>query len=465
MSKNKNQLQTPPPVESVGIPNTHHQTLGKAAVEAHSLATEHDFKVARSDDINDKLTDLLASKQNPNGLGFVRRTAGRLRGKVMSGTEYRFYANNVHHLKTDGNQADNFERDARAFQAEKADKELEKVRGALVKLGPDEAQNLNRYINGSDPKFLRAIKDQERPKALWSDWLAVDATDEQLLNFLQWHNAELEKQQISPEAQQTIEAERRDYSDAVKNGVIEGYLDDTALVAADKVKNVKVFLGDQFSTYLKDRTGYHRRGTDEVVIAASPYGIDHPYLGKSMLLPNIKKTAFHEFNHAVLGRLGDRWLDEALTEHIAQSLKYGQWEVLPPGLRVEEDSGAYTAERRLLDVLLEHGVGQDGHGADKIPVALATRAYSAYGQGGHESINEFYAAVDAAWAACKPNELIDTLDYINAHVSELEEKYKKDHNLREAQEMALNETASDLLQQPHVVFSPDLKPASELISS
>jgi hypothetical protein len=165
----------------------------------------------------------------------------------------------------------------------------------------------------------------------------------------------------------------------------------------------------------------------------------------------------------VLGRYGARWLNEAITEHIASSFAHGQPDVIAPCLR-ENDNKIYKEERDFLSVLLEEGPGED------IPVKMATFAYAEQ-RPDAEYQKAFAAALEKKWGR-HVTAGGSVLGLLSEHISRLEAKnmHLGAKSKRRAEKSALVEARLDLLHRPDKIFgrqsdSGQLTFRGEVISS
>jgi hypothetical protein len=267
---------------------------------------------------------------------------------------------------------------------------LQTTRVKISNLSKRQTPILERYCSVDVPDAISAHKSSKEKELgknyAWQEWLSEGTNDLELRAFLEWHVGHIEEQQIDPNVQAEIEAQKELYKDRLQQAVNDGWLHPNATEAIDKVDGVKVFVGDVFDTLMQERGGYHERGSNEIVIASAIDDYENMIIDEPGLIENIRKHTDHELNHAVLGKLGARWLDEALTEHIAVSLDFGRPEIVDPSER-PGGKGTYIHERKLLDLLLNEG-------RQKIPPNLATKAYS---DKTSESAEVFGAAVTEAW--------------------------------------------------------------------
>ncbi len=190
----------------------------------------------------------------------------------------------------------------------------------------------------------------------WSEWLADEASDEQLLNFLQWHNHTHENRSDDPEIRALTERLKEEYEAMIIPLITTGYFHMDALFARSRLKYFELKFSDIFNAYLTTMMGGVYPDTKEIEFSEdAPTG--HP------------QTVWHEFNHAGLGEYEDRdknsWIDEALAEHISLALQFGGWDIVDPDKR-KEKAQFYSLERKLLARLTE-----------MVPIQLFTRYYSA----------------------------------------------------------------------------------------
>lgn len=326
--------------------------------------------------------------------------------------------------------------------------ELEGIRNKISGLSAEHAETFEKYCNTSVSGFIRVAKDgtDEKPKetreASWQEWLGGYADNAQLLNFLQWHTNAMERVSAHPRVSGEIGWQKYYYQKALLRGVSEDWLHLDALRAVKEVDGVKTYVGDLFDTTFRGMGGYHHTGTRETVIAtASVIPSNGDYW---RILYGVGRFSKHEFNHAVLGELGERLLNEAVTEHIAHTMEYGEVDIVDPHRRGTEPP-VYRYESEVLTYLLEEG-------ASPISIRLATRAYSERSESG-EAHRAFITAFDEAWNHLTPDGR-NAYNNFNAYTSQLEAMYKRmGMGLIEAGERAARDTLRDLEYQPEVVFA------------
>lgn len=303
--------------------------------------------------------------------------------------------------------------------------DLQIIRKKIAGLETRHAARFNWYCMSSAAPFIKMVKDgsddPKKTKALtWVEWLGREADDAQLLNFLQWHNHELDKLNKAPEVVEKVELQRQQYKQAVTLGVSEGWLHPSATTAVDAVDDIKIYVGDMFETHFQGADGYHRYGFQEVVVATVSKipGGEEDF--ESIVRP-LKWTVKHELNHAILGRFEPRWLNEALTEHIAQVMDYGEPDDIDPDSRTyNKYGGSYQYERSLLRTVLAEG-------KENIPVRMAMLAYSDKSTD-KETAKAFTDAVDRSWAHLVP-EGQSALENLNYYIDALEEQLMEDQGV------------------------------------
>lgn len=214
----------------------------------------------------------------------------------------------------------------------------------------------------------KAISQQTSTDLLsWPKWLSARATDDQLINFHQWHDDYYQKQFTGPEHQHAVDDIKQQHGEGVARLHAGDYLHDDAV--ADDVSTsrdaLQVTVTDAFDAVMMGGDfGKATAGSNEVEI------------GEGMPPTALK----HEFNHAVLGSmerpdetepLPEDWLDEAVTDHIAEAMDFGEPDVLDPSERKEAAviSGRIQ-ERAVLAAVAKRG-------SKLVPAKLFMKAYSA----------------------------------------------------------------------------------------
>lgn len=314
----------------------------------------------------------------------------------------------------------------------------------LRELDGEQVGMFDRICEASVPLPLKEVKANRADEDTWQNWLAESADDRQLLDYLVWHVATIQEQQRDPGIKQEIADQREKYKEGVRRGLTEGWLHPAAKAAVASVDGVGVYIGDVFGTALKETLAYYSREDGEVILGCAtsiPVPGEYP-----QTRANVRRVIKHEFNHAVLGWLGVRWLNEALTEHIAQVMEHGNLEGIEPNNRLNYAPPAYPGERRLLDFILNEG-------GEVVPVEMATLAYSEKLSGVFTARNAFSDAVDRAWEHVLPAGE-HAFDMLDMYVGRLERRHKLD-GLRphKANEQALAQANHDIRHDPEAVFN------------
>lgn len=290
----------------------------------------------------------------------------------------------------------------------------------------------------------------------WLKWLTRTSEnpteqaeyDSQLLNFLQHHFNRIEKLQKHPAFAEAIQSQRDTYLQSLQQAeadkwIVEGSAEDAA---HDLEEHIKHYVTDEFSAMELTAAAYARRGEHT---AYHPYGSTE--FSVDSLVQSIHDSAHHEFNHVVLGSLPGRWLDEAVTEHIAEVFAVEWREVTTMAPDTPDDT--YAAERSLLDcviyksrqIALEEGKKHDSE-LSMLEASDFTLAYS-------EAPTDKVEFQDILSAKVQYIFGFDVLGAITHQIQDFEQtlKYSKDgENLstRQLQERAIESVRHILLQQP-----------------
>ena len=202
---------------------------------------------------------------------------------------------------------------------------------ADVSTDPTKRDTLERYMDNPStgvPQLFASWRGDQG----WAGWLQ-SASDDQLLNFAQWHNYKMVELQNDPEVRARIDAQKQAFKGAVQRAIVNGDLPQSVGDRLSNLDTLDIRIGDLFDLEMKSRAGYYRSAENFVIISAD----------------EIESSSFHEFCHAIMGDLPYEWMREGMTEYIAESLKRGSFgPIVQEGDTVE---GVYTEEQRLMHTI------------------------------------------------------------------------------------------------------------------
>lgn len=188
-------------------------------------------------------------------------------------------------------------------------------------------------------------------------WLSDEATKQQFINVFQSVMHEMSTKAQDPRVVEKIKEKTASYMEGLRAGQSAGWL------APGSAERVAAYTEGDKEWKWGVASGGMRIGIPAWAI--SPNIGNESYIpqvvfnggisgmGYDLILPEevearIEESGYHEFNHAFLGRFKQGWLNEAVTEHIAQVLKGN---VEPDGTGYSEDlldKIPYGEEVRLL---------------------------------------------------------------------------------------------------------------------
>ena len=247
-----------------------------------------------------------------------------------------------------------------------------------------------------------------------------------LINYLKSSVDRIEKDQDDPDLNKATEKEQEEWLTGVRKGVEEGWLRPDSLSAEQRIGSLTVVYADYFYLSAKDRGGYSIFGKEYVVLGRKVDEIEH--------------IAKHEFNHALIGSFDETWINEAITEHIAQVID-GRRDVEYLGSFSDYWSDStYRGPRDVLEALVN--LGPD------LKVADFTRAYS---RGDARTFDKLTITRKVASALGMKD--YDPLQLLNVHIEKLynhEVKNNKSHMV--ALRLACARACIDVYEQPWAVF-------------
>jgi len=207
--------------------------------------------------------------------------------------------------------------------------------------------------------------------------------DELFLNFLEWHNYQLARQQKEIDSQ--VELLKMELMTEINEMIECGYLPESAGAHCDKLNKVQVYIDDGTlmkaknersisivgTSYINTRTGEHEIGLLCNKMEDCRYVIRHE------LIHTINGSIPQEYREGVFREvIGARFLsvesalnasmpkpiNEALTEHLNSCLDHGDFNLIDPDLREKKYGEAYESTyrtyRKLLSILIASGQKQ-----------------------------------------------------------------------------------------------------------
>lgn len=429
--------ETSPHHKPITLPeyNVPPETLGIGVVEANERALAHSIDADRHRENWAKVA-LIEQKTDPIELSVPRQIGAIvLRKPLMTRKERQFR----HQTYNSGREviADYYDGLSLSLK-ETEEGRLKRVRETLQGLTFEQKQLAGILLyNLEAPAFIFdgfADHKKSHPDSNFIDWVSDAERQPILLNLLQWNADFTEKRNNNPALKEFIATEKRDYSQKVTELIDLGWLPEAARTKVETVDSTKVVLADLFDTIiLNTADGYHVRGSDRIVISPG---------NKNKTASHVKKlqvTLKHELNHATLGSFTDRWLDEAVTEHLAEVMRSGRPEVIEPMSR-KWDKNVYVQERRLLNVLLKKGKSE-------INPRSVLHAYASPLAGGSPERNRLGKKLDESWG------VENTLNWLSVRIGKLEQdKAKSGKPFIQAQSEALHQVTLELIGDPGAIF-------------
>ncbi len=245
---------------------------------------------------------------------------------------------------------------------------LDEVR-EKIKEAPEFKNEENRHFIGKTfPPYIQALYSRSNNEALELgrpiqdpvEWLTENTSEgrERLINFVKFNVDRSEKAQDDPELVETYQQEKEEWGEGVRKGIEEGWIQSSHLETITKIDDVTVRFADSFDLSHQDRGGYSIKNKKYIVFGKNKGVIEH--------------AAKHELNHALLGSFSNEhtWLNEAVTEHLAQVINgdRGIEEIFGAGQNEGSDH-AYRHPRDLLDSLIE--LSDNGFSMKQVALAYA----------------------------------------------------------------------------------------------
>ena len=191
------------------------------------------------------------------------------------------------------------------------------------------------------------------------------------LNFLQWHNSTLAKIQL--EMDQASDGHKVAFAGRLKQAVAEGWIPENAIDNLYRLSTVRIFTGDPIVAAGNRIFGAQWHNGDENFIRIVPrwkhsdeytHTYTHELLHAIVSKNQSSDAAVHNseiapnntgIERTFTGKAG-RILDEAVTEHIADSLLNGTVNVIEPLAHERKKSRSYHSERLMLHALCNFGL-------------------------------------------------------------------------------------------------------------
>ena len=268
---------------------------------------------------------------------------------------------------------------------------LGKVRGFLGDLDSESREQLSGYLAG----YFKKVNLSETRYVNLTDWLAdaeTGADDRTLLTFLREHAREVALQNQRPEAKALKRELKADRRRREIEGARQGWISERALETLDEIDDMEVIVGDVFDTALKNRAGYHRPGTNWIVVAQGGRDV----ASRPAFVRRLRgRVTYHEENHL---RFGSKltlahFREEAMAEHEAQTfvLEGHGVETMDPGDRAAAGlmKGRYVPGRALVAFELSGG-------KFTINPRIATLAHTS-GAEDSEEFREYDRLLDESW--------------------------------------------------------------------
>jgi len=336
----------------------------------------------------------------------------------------------------------------------------DEIRQGIRKINADEyGESFDQIFDAIAPSVIKGWVNEWAARhegdvhsgAKWLSWLGhadyddpeQETRDAQLFNFLQWHNHRIEQMQADPEFSAELERQQEHYQEGISQLENQGFvIAGSAEKVAQKVTDgsLKAYVTDEFESARLEAAAYAQQDKGETYF--NPDGATVSDINS--LVSAIRYVAAHEFNHAVLGKLPARWLNEAVTELLARTINGdAEFEDLASDPNVIK--GTYEDEivtlYTLIDVANEKGAG--------IGIRDFTLAYSEAFTGDSTAFDRLNQKLVEAFG-------FDVLTGMQEKIEEYEAVIivsEPGITQTRLHEQALRAIRSDLYQQPHV-FTP-----------
>ncbi len=331
--------------------------LGEFALRSQIRKFDYDTTASEEDVATERVKDIARSyKTDPRLMGRTQKAVRKLRGKEQVDQEAADYLNAKGLWPISGMDPDTYvgnggyAKQSSLREQANIDHDLTGIRGQIAGYDKMQRSTLQELLAGN--KQLSPFIAGNKPENVdWADWLSDEksgASNDQLMNVIEWHADYIDTMNNSPEGRQATAASKVEYTNHVERLVEKGDLPQSAIKNLDNVKDIPFRYKDIFALAKKKYLGYHRTDTGEVFITD----------------PTDSTLITHELNHAVFGHMFDydsldeniayRWLEEAVTEHLAKVMA-GKTPM--KDVRPSPDETSYVVERDLLASIIGNSRG------------------------------------------------------------------------------------------------------------
>jgi hypothetical protein len=265
--------------------------------------------------------------------------------------------------------------------------ELRKARETLTMYEGEKQQTIEQYITNIAPDELvaakQSVEDAFGVPISWKQWIEYNASDDQLMHLLLQHTSVMLEHTNSEAILDDIEKFEKQFVQVTRRL----YEEDTLAAVPKDTSEVSLRFGDVFDTALHNQVAYYEMDEKVIVVGQGYRGQRNNFVAEArQALPLI---VWHEWAHALIGHsfredadhpLVTRWLNEGITEELAQLIARGD------GGEVAKDD-TYGNERRLISDIIS---------PSRHPVEIRKQLFRAY-SGTVDDQAIFMEEVDALW--------------------------------------------------------------------
>jgi|GEM_PF-3378849 len=203
----------------------------------------------------------------------------------------------------------------------------------------------NEYFEAVEkPKLFKEWREMDADitgseKKPWMDWLVEDATDDQLLNVMQWHNDRIKKYNTDPQIQAEVESRRAEYIKGWQALVEQGYVHPDTAFKINRVKTADIYAADPLKLHF-----------DRIRGEAFPKG-NYVVLLPEVMTNTEHKTFEHELSH-LLFTVSEQWAEEVGCDYFAGAIRSGSPEADDALINaVTDPSGYMRADLKFLGII------------------------------------------------------------------------------------------------------------------